>query len=174
MKSGELAELSAGTISLALPTLTLTQEAQPSPIVYRGGGHVQHGGDGRFVVKLLDAQARMRLESPSALGQLLADDAYFTLDGIDLWNRRWTANRIRIEESWSVTTVGAEIVGVVPLLETFSVERHPVEGVFLQMVFPDQLPLPMVGPTTRQTPLGPIEITTWSNLVGPRPDTKCP
>jgi hypothetical protein len=64
---------------------------------FRGPGSIRQNADGHLVFELYDTSANPTFghqPGEGAPGGLVPDDHYYRLTAVDMYNRRWTADRI--------------------------------------------------------------------------------
>ncbi|MEE9130952.1 MAG: hypothetical protein V3T84_13110 [Phycisphaerales bacterium] len=95
--------------------MTLTQESQKSPIIYRGPGEI-HQTPGASLAFTLYSTGTQRFPGisetlPNAPGQLVGPEYYYTLRGTDLQGNVWLASRVIPDISCAAETHGEIVSG---------------------------------------------------------------
>ena len=106
---GDVRNIIAGKFLLDLTEVTLQQKCA-DPITYRGTGTVFYDEEGRLSLRMIctyqnekekyDNFVRSReIGDRYKSWQLMPDEKYFQLDAVDIYGKRWKAERLFIKES---------------------------------------------------------------------------
>lgn len=125
--------------------IRLTQQNTDDPIIFEGAGSITQKADGHFYLKMYHAFKDLKKELvpitvKSVAGQLVNDDAFFSMEALDISNNTWTAPDIKVSSGFSIPATGKVINSRIRNLKCItSTEAH---SNFLIFAIPGDFKLP--------------------------------
>src|SRR5690625_892194 len=136
-------------LSIDFKEIKLTQLGDESRKKFEGPGYVEQNQDGTLTYKLFH-NAEIGLKeffgriSRIKVGELIPDDHYYSFEGIDIYDREWTSERIKLDyhtsKGFTVFQEKLQIIKTTATLPSF--KRKEYSGEFHQVWIPKKIKLP--------------------------------
>jgi len=152
-------------LSLDFKVIKLTQLGDGNHKNYEGPGYIEQNQDGTLTYKLFHNSGIGLKEffgrySNIKAGELIPEDHYFSFEGIDIYDRYWTSERIDIDyhtsEGFTVVQEKLQRIKTVTTLPAF--EGKERSGEFHQAWIPKKIKLPSNLSTSTQQFIGEDEM----------------
>jgi hypothetical protein len=134
------------------PQMELTQANATNPVTFKGKGFVRQTSDDQLEFKMFATETAgtdqadwLRRQLSATSGKLFADADYYDLNVTDINGRRWIAERILPNCTWSFVDDSPNIVGKIPLLCT--VDSPRIVSNYLNLHYFDECKLPWIEVT---------------------------
>lgn len=125
----EVEALLNGHLIIDFTEITLSRASSHSSRTYQGSGSIYQTENGEIELKLyhiFKSQSELYLEDylfsshEATPGKLFQDDEFFSLHGIDMKGREWSAKHILLDPSFSIPATGKVIVTTLSSIKNIS------------------------------------------------------